>query len=155
MDIYLRKRRWKLFLFGAAVLIVGVSLYSTNILVEEIRKDERKNVEVFADAIHRKADLVNFTNKLFEQIKDEERRRVGILAEANKILITSSPTENLTFPLEIISENKTIPVIQTDKNGYITSYRNVVLPDSIKRLEGGAEKDVYRLSPGNCQISRK
>ena len=119
---------------------MGVSLYSTNILVEEIRKDERKNVEVFADAIHRKADLVNFTNKLFEQIKDEERRRVGILAEANKILITSSPTENLTFPLEIISENKTIPVIQTDKNGYITSYRNVVLPDSIKRLEGELKK---------------
>ncbi len=134
MDIYLKKKRWKLFLFGAAVVIVGISLYYTNILVDEIRKDERRNVEVWADAIHRKADLVNFTNKLFDSIKEEERRRVSILAEANKLLITSYG--DLTFPLKIISENRTIPVIQTDKDGYITSYRNVELPDSIKKLEG-------------------
>lgn len=140
MDIYLRKKRWKWFLFGAAVVIIGVSLYYTNILVNEIRKDERKNVEIWADAIHRKADMVNFTNKLFEQIKDEERRRVGVLAEANKLLITASSSEDLTFALNIISENRSIPVIQTDKDGVITSYRNVILPDSVKVLEGELKK---------------
>ena len=113
VDIYLKKRRWKLFLFGTAIVIIGVSLYFTNILVNQIRKDERKNVEIWADAIHRKADMVNFTNKLFEQIKDEERRRVGILAEANKLLIEAPPSMDLTFPLNIISENTSIPVIQT------------------------------------------
>jgi hypothetical protein len=140
VDIYLQKKRWKWILFGAAVLIVGVSLYFTNILVDEIRKDERKNVEIWADAIHRKADMVNFTNKLFEQIKDEERRRVGILAEANKLLITAPSSMDLTFPLNIISENTSIPVIQTDKDGVITSYRNVVLPDSVKVLDGELKK---------------
>ena len=140
VDIYLQKKRWKWILFGAAILIVGVSLYFTNILVNEIRKDERKNVEIWADAIHRKADMVNFTNKLFEQIKDEERRRVGILAEANKLLITAPPSMDLTFPLNIISENTSIPVIQTDKDGVITSYRNVILPDSVKVLNGELKK---------------
>jgi two-component sensor histidine kinase len=140
VDIYLRKKRWKWILFGAAIVIVGVSLYFTNILVNEIRKDERKNVEIWADAIHRKADMVNFTNKLFEQIKDEERRRVGILAEANKLLIEAPPSMDLTFPLNIIAQNTSIPVIQTDKDGVITSYRNVVLPDSVKVLDGELKK---------------
>ena len=75
MDLYLRKKRWKLILFATAVLIVAASLYYTNILVNEIRKDERKNVEIWAEAIHQKADLVNFTNNLFEQIKNEERKK--------------------------------------------------------------------------------
>ena len=139
MDIYLKKKRWKLFLFGAAVAIVAISLYYTNILVEEIRKDERKNVSIWADAIHRKADLVNFTNTLFEQIKDEERRRVTIVAEAQKRIITSTSNEDLNFFLNIISNNTTIPVILTDKEGNITSYRNVKL-DSVTRLEGELKK---------------
>jgi signal transduction histidine kinase len=146
VDIYLKKRRWKWILFGTAILIVGVSLYFTNILVNAIRKDERKNVEIWADAIHRKADMVNFTNKLFEQIKDEERRRVGILAEANKLLIEAPPSMDLTFPLNIISENTSIPVIQTDKDGVITSYRNVILPDSVKVLDGELKK-VFSVYP--------
>ena len=72
VDIYLKKKRWKWFLFGAAVVIVSISLYLTNVLVEEIRKDERKNVEIWADAIHHRERIVNYTNKLFEQIKVEE-----------------------------------------------------------------------------------
>jgi signal transduction histidine kinase len=146
VDIYIQKKRWKWILFGTAVLIVGVSLYFTNILVEEIRKDERKNVQIWADAIHRKADMVNFTNKLFQQIQDEERRRVGILAEANKLLIEAPPSMDLPFPLNIISQNTSIPVIQTDRNGVITSYRNVVLPDSVKVLRGELKR-VFSIYP--------
>lgn len=142
MNIYIRKKRWKLFLFAAAIVIVAVSLYYTNILVNEIHRDERKNVEVWANAIHRKADLVNFTNKLFEQIKDEERRRVGILAQAHKRLNTAYSSEELNFLLSIISENQSIPVIQTDKDGNIQSTKNVQFnADSVKRLEGDLKKE--------------
>ena len=140
MDIYLRKRRWKLFLFSAAVLIVAASLYYTNILANEIRRDERKNVEIWADAIHRKADLVNFTNKKFEEIKDEERRRVSILAQAHRRLNTATSSDELNFLLEIISENTSIPVIQTDKEGNIQSTKNVELPDTLRRLEGSLKQ---------------
>ena len=59
-----------------------------------IRKDERKNVEIWANAIHHKADLVNVTNKLFEQIKDEERRRVVNLAAAQEGSLPPHPTKN-------------------------------------------------------------
>jgi len=137
VDIYLRKRRWKLILFITAVVIIAASLYYTNILVNEIRKDERKNVEIWADAIHRKADLVNITNKLFEEIKDEERRRVVTLAEAQRRIITATSSEDLNFFLGIIANNTTIPVIQTDDRGIIISSRNVnSTKDTATRLEG-------------------
>jgi signal transduction histidine kinase len=137
VDIYLRKRRWKLILFSVALAIVAVSLYYTNILVNEIRKDNRKNVEIWADAIHRKADLVNITNKLFEQIKEEERRRVITLAEAQRRIITATSSEDLDFLLGIIANNTTIPVIQTDEQGIIVSSRNVKSgSDTVQKLEG-------------------
>lgn len=142
MDIYLRKKRWKLILFVMAAVIVAGSLYYTNILVNEIRKDERKNVEIWADAIHRKADLVNFTNKLFEQLKNEERKRVRTLAEAQKRIVTVSFSPDLNFYLNIISENTTIPVVQTDEAGNIQSRRNVDPAfDSISRFEGRLAKE--------------
>lgn len=149
MDIYLRKRRWKLILFGIAVIIVAASLYYTNILVDEIRKDERKNVEIWANAIHHKADLVNVTNKLFEQIKDEERRRVLTLAAAQRRIITATSNEDLNFFLGIIANNTTIPVIQTDDKGFIVSSRNVNFSgDSLKkRLEGKLLKDFTVYAP--------
>ena len=135
MDIYLRKKRWKLLLFATAVLIVAASLYYTNILVHEIRKDERKNVEIWAEAIHRKADLVNFTNDLFEQIKSEERKRVSIVAEAQRRIIKATSNEDLNFFLSIIGENNTIPVIITDGTGKIMNARNISI-DTVKYLRG-------------------
>lgn len=153
MDIYLRKRRWKLILFAIAIVIVAASLYYTNILVNEIRKDERKNVEIWADAIHHKADLVNVTNKLFEQIKDEERRRVVTLAEAQRRIITATSDEDLNFFLEIISNNTTIPVIITDEEGIISFTRNIKQgKDSLvglvgTKLYGKLKKDFTKYSP--------
>ena len=136
MDIYLRKRRWKLFLFTAALVIIAASLWYTSILVGEIRKDERKNVEIWADAIHRKADLVNYTNNLFDQLKAEERKRVSIVAEAQRRILTATSNEDLNFFLSIIGENTTIPVIVTDEKGRIMTSRNTNLPDTLKVLKG-------------------
>lgn len=146
VDIYLRKKRWKWFLFGTAIVIVAVSLYFTNILIDQIRRNERANVEIWADAIHRKADLVNFTNKLFEQIRDEERRRVIILAEAQKRSIYATSSDELTFLLSIFENNTTIPVIQTDQNHRILGARNVSL-DTIKNFSGRIKKEFSEYPP--------
>lgn len=124
MDIYLKKKRWKLILFLIAVLIIFGSLYYTSLLVNEIRKDERRNIEIWADAIQQKADLVNFTNNLFEQIKTEERKRVSIVAEAQRRIISATSNEDLNFFLSIIGENNTIPVVMTDEKGRIKDSRN-------------------------------
>lgn len=158
MDIYLRKKRWKWFLFGAALIIIIVSLYYTNIIVDEIRKDERRNVELWADAIHRKAELVNATNRMFDSIQKEERSRVDLVAEAQRRLIVAGNNEDINFYLDIITNNTTIPVMQVDESGMINSARNVdfsldsVTPDGNTimrriRFEGQLKKEFSAYPP--------
>jgi len=142
MDIYLKKKRWKWFLFGAAVVIVSISLYYTNVLVEEIRKDERKNVQIWADAIHHRAGIVNYTNKLFEQIKVEERLRMKTVAETHRRMITANISEDLTFESSIIENNVSIPVIVADENGNVQSARNVDFSmDTVRKMTPKLKKE--------------
>ena len=104
-------------------------------------------MKIWADAIHRKADLVNFTNKLFEEIKDEERKRVRILAEAQKRILNDPGEEDRNFYLQIISENTTIPVIQTDdKNNIQLTRNNNINTDSVKKLLGKLREE-YTMYP--------
>ncbi|HPI84723.1 MAG TPA: hypothetical protein PLR01_00005, partial [Bacteroidales bacterium] len=72
MQIYYKKKRWKWLLFGAAVIIITASLWYTNVLVRQIAVDERMSIGIWANAIQRKADLVNYTKRFFDQIKEEE-----------------------------------------------------------------------------------
>jgi len=148
VDIYLRKKRWKLTLLAGAIIIVAASLWYTNILVRHIREDERRSVRMWADAIHRKADLVNFTNRLFEEIKTEERVRVQTYAEAHRMLITATSNDDLTFLTKIISENTTIPVILTDEKGNIVMTRNVTFNlDTVPRFEGKIKTEFSAYPP--------
>jgi signal transduction histidine kinase len=126
LNIYKQKRKWKTVLFLVAVLIVGVSLWYSNILVHKIAKDERNKIQTWADAIHHRVNLVNSTNKFFQQLRDEERKRVELLVEATKKIATADiSSADLNFYLEIISNNKTIPVIITNNKGEISGALNV------------------------------
>jgi sensor histidine kinase YesM len=93
-NIYNKKQRWKFLLIISAVLIGVGSLAYTNRLVKDLSSQERKKVELWA--------------------------------EATKILISSfSPDNDLTFPLMVIENNVTVPIILTDSSGQIVTFRNL------------------------------
>ena len=50
MNIYHRKRRWKLLLFFVAVIIGAGSLFYTNYLMQKLSEEEQKRVELWAKA---------------------------------------------------------------------------------------------------------
>ena len=50
MNIYSKKQRWKLLLFLIAIVIGASSLWYTNQLVKQLAKEERKKVELWAEA---------------------------------------------------------------------------------------------------------
>ena len=50
MDIYTRKKKWKFVLIGFAIIIGVSSLFVTNILVRELKSEERKKIEIWAAA---------------------------------------------------------------------------------------------------------
>ncbi|NDC73222.1 MAG: ATP-binding protein, partial [Sphingobacteriia bacterium] len=49
-SIYYQNSRWKFVLLLIALIIGGLSLYYTNRMVHSVRKQERKNMELWANA---------------------------------------------------------------------------------------------------------
>jgi len=135
LNIYSKKQRWKFILAAFAAIIVFVSLWYTNVLVGQIAKEEQSKAKSWAEAIQRKAELVNYTQELFQKIKEEETKKVKTWAmateEAGKPDLNADPT----LALQIITSNKTIPIIQVNSDGKITSSSNIpdkTIKDSLK-----------------------
>ena len=142
MQIYYKKKRWKWLLFGAAVLIITISLWYTNLLVKQIAEDERLSIKIWSNAIQRKANLVNYTKKFFDQIKDEEYKRAMLLAEAYRNFRFEEESTTVEFYRQMMEYNTTIPIILTDAEGRIQLYTNIneidmvgisVMTDSLKK----------------------
>ena len=137
VDLYTQKKRFKFFLFILAIIIIGVSLFYTNLLVNKFAQEERKNVRLWAAAVNRKANLVKYTESFFRQLQEEERNKVELLAEVYHEILSDRNQQDLTFYLEIIANNNTIPVIQTDDKGNILTIKNLDFGgDPPKKLDG-------------------
>lgn len=127
MDIYERKWNFKVALLITAIIIAGATLYYTNILASQIARNELDQVEFWAEAIERKALLVNSANELFGTIASEERKRAKLWGDATKLVLKIDETDSrtLSFLSELIQSNTNIPVIITDENLKINFTRNV------------------------------
>jgi len=148
LNLYTRKKRWKWILFSLAVLIVAASLWYTQMLVRQISREERKNIEIWADAIHQKAELVNYTDLFFQQIKEEERKRAEQLADAFRIITITEESTTLNFLLGFIQDNSTVPIILTDSRGKIKNASNVEFdPDTVPVLTGQLRREFMQYPP--------
>lgn len=143
MNIYTRKVLWKRLLFLLAVIIVGISLWYTNILVKKIADEERNKVSLWAEAIKRRATLIKYTGDLFEKLGAEEYKRMELWAEATRRL--SIAESDFDFYLKIVSSNTTIPVILTNDKGNINTWLNIdkVTHDNPSKLTD-EEKEILK-----------
>jgi len=147
-SIYSRKKHWKILLFIFAIVIIGFSLWYSNVLVKKIARDERTKIHTWANALQTRARLVNSTQKFFNQVQEEERNKVELYAEAMQRFIKSGLNEDPSFYLKIISNNTTIPVILTDGKGNITSQKNTVFSsDTIPGMKDYLIKEFSRYPP--------
>ncbi|MFO7977880.1 MAG: ATP-binding protein [Bacteroidales bacterium] len=126
LEIHSRKQRWKLFLLIFAALIVGASLYYTNILVKKIAEDEHQKVSLWVDAIQARARLMKDTEEFYRDIQREERKRVELLTMAYQRIIDHDGNDaELTFYSQIIASNTTIPIIIVNDEQQIEFHRNL------------------------------
>lgn len=98
-----------------------------------------------------------YTNILVKKLKTEERVKIEMWAEATRsIAIVDDITNDISFYLKVITNNKTIPVILTDKNDSIISHIN--LPDinepgfyqkNLKKMKTEKEPIIIDLPEGN------
>lgn len=125
MDLYSRKQRWKLVLALAALLIVIASLWYSNRIVDKVRQEERRKVELWAQAVQNRARLVNLTDGLFARLREEERKKVELWAQAMLRLVGTAEPGDLSFYLKVVSDNTTVPVVITDAQGRVKFHRNL------------------------------
>ena len=102
MDSYFKKRRWKIMLLLLAVAIGICSFLYTNWLVNKMSIEERKNVE--------------------------------LVAKATKVLASydTNLNQDISFQLDIINQNTTIPIIVTDSISKILIDKNISYSESNK-----------------------
>jgi len=95
LEFYFKKRRWKILLLLLAVAIGIGSFFYTNWLVRKMAVEERKNVELWAEA----------TRKLASP--------------------DISSTLDITFLVDIINRNTSIPIIIADSSDSILENKNI------------------------------
>lgn len=71
-----------------------------------------------------------YTSKLVKQLAIEEQKKIKLWANATQSMAKAEG--NIDFLLDIVTGNETIPIILTDGNDKIISYRNI---DSIQALD--------------------
>ena len=64
MNIYTQKQRWKILLLITALLIGTASLWYTNRLVKKLSEEERKKIELWAEATRRLADVTEINSDI-------------------------------------------------------------------------------------------
>lgn len=129
MNLYSNKQKWKIVLLVIALITVAASLWVSNSTVQKVSDRERLRAKQWADAIKKKAELVEFTNRAFRQLRGYERRKIKLYLDATKE-ISKEPADincfpDYRFPISIIDENKDIPVILVDDRNQISSYTNI------------------------------
>jgi anti-sigma regulatory factor (Ser/Thr protein kinase) len=94
MDLYSRKVRWKIYLALSGILILAMTLMYTNYLAKSVAERERQAVDLWVSAYE----------TLMEHGEDVDY--------------------DLSYQIQIIQNNKYIPVIVTDENGVIEDNAN-------------------------------
>ncbi|PKP39904.1 MAG: ATP-binding protein [Bacteroidetes bacterium HGW-Bacteroidetes-15] len=96
-----------MFLLVAAIFIGFASLFITNRLVKELSHEERKKIELWAEAIR-------------------ELSQISTMADTN---------QNFTIIFEVLQNNTTVPVILADENDSVLSFRNIPIHKIDSKIE--------------------
>jgi signal transduction histidine kinase len=128
LDLYLKKRRWKILLLFSAILIGLGSLLYTQWLTGNMAEEERKKVELWAEATKRMG--------MTEHIPDSP--------EFNTL-----STRYYTLIYMILTQNTTIPIIIVNSQGEILDDANIEYSSNRKTavLERELEKMKKRVDP--------
>lgn len=135
-------------------LVLCITMFFMNFLIDKIVVSERKDISIWADAIHRKANIVNSSTQFFNTFHDDQEERAKIIGEAFMHIITADMGEDITFYTDIIVSNKTIPCILLDEAGHVTETKNldsatlqaIRTPEGLKQT---LENDHYECIPIN------
>lgn len=115
MNDYTRKRYWKLLLLLFAMFIGVFSLWYTHVLVQKLSAEEEKKIQQWAEA----TELIVSTGFM----EDFSALREADTNQYRQLDLLMNEVNN--FLSNIQKQNVTIPVILTDEQDNIISFRNL------------------------------
>ncbi|MCF8224708.1 MAG: HAMP domain-containing histidine kinase [Bacteroidales bacterium] len=135
MNIYQKKQRWKYILLLSAVVIGAGSLFYTNQLVKTIASDERKKIELWAEATRILANPVAGGNDILfplEVLENNTQIPVILTDDAGNVMaqrnLDSTRIRNKEYLAKMLqkmkSENDSIVIELGDNNYQYLYYRN-------------------------------
>jgi hypothetical protein len=147
VDLYSKKKRWKIALSIIAVVIVIVSMYYTNNLVKRFASQEQRQMSMWAEAVQTHAELMDYTELFFNAVSMQESKRVELLAMAYRSFLAATSDENIGVYLEIIQSNISIPVVITDADNNITLSINLPKKHQNKEIFDAEMQDDFSIYP--------
>jgi signal transduction histidine kinase len=138
LNIYTKKQKWKLLLLFVAILIAAASIYTTNNLVKQLSKEERKKVELWALGMRQLSGLDTQEKDytfILEVIKNNETVPVILTDKEGNIVSTRNldpdredDPEYLERQLEKMKkENAPIEIILLNGNKNFIYYKESVI----------------------------
>ena len=89
------------------------------------------------------------SNSFVNKLKLEEKNKMQVWASAMSSIINAQVNENVALEQEILSSNKTIPVILTDDSGSIIQENNIKIPANADSLTVLMERVAEMRRKGN------
>ena len=117
-NIYDTRRIWKWAFLLVSLILVLFFLYVSNRLVDDLSKQERARMEIWAQATKQLASAPLFFGE----------------TDSLDIQTPQMPSSDIDFLLGIIEDNRNIPVLLVDANDNILDYRNFRLPEPVEGL---------------------
>ena len=71
MKLYSKKQQWKQILFLVGLVIIVAIVWLTSLVVNNVKKAELEKIQLWSQAIKKKAELVRLTNEAFEKDWDK------------------------------------------------------------------------------------
>lgn len=145
------KLRWAFLIIGFAIILYF--FIQINKIIRQLRKEEQIKIELWANAVSRKAHFVDHTAKFFNKLAQEEKIRLQQFITAHQIILSQPLDAELNFYYDFIVNNKSIPVIITDEFNNIQLSQNVEIPQGQKVLVGNLMKRFSQNPPFEYNVS--
>jgi hypothetical protein len=140
LDIYLKRKRGKILLLLIAILIGVSSLLYTNWLTEKMAQEERKKVELWAEATKELIDAsIEVTSPEMERLNTNYLNFLSLVA-----------TQNTTIPIIIVEKDGSFNIDANIK--YNEGRREEVLKRELKKMKDRVEPIRIELSEDNTQL---
>ncbi|MGM9820935.1 MAG: sensor histidine kinase [Candidatus Onthomorpha sp.] len=145
------KLKWVFLIVG--FVIIFVFFVEINQIIVQLQQEEQKKIELWANAVSRRARFVEHTTEFFNKAAQEEQLRLQQFVKAHQIILSQPLDAELNFYYDFIVNNKNIPVIITDEFNNIQLSQNIDIPEGQKVLVGSLLKRFSKNPPFEYNVS--